>query len=126
MTVAFADVNSIANHSTLKPTMATTIPHDAVQTPSGSKISIKSWHIESKTLPISNAAEITYIQDTLNGLPLPEMPFGNNSIVIRNEEKSWEYTLNTLEALRLVKLGSMEVGDGGVQVGHAKAWLESR
>lgn len=66
------------------------------------------------------------MQDELDGLPLPEMPFGNNSLVIRNEDFGWEYSFTTLEALRLIRLGELLPGDGGVQVGHAKAWLQSR
>lgn len=80
----------------------------------------------STTRPISNAAEITAMQDELNGLPFPEMPFGNNSLVIRNENLGWEYTFATLDALRSVRLGEFQPGDGGVQVGYAKEWLQSR
>lgn len=66
------------------------------------------------------------MQEVLNGLPLPEMPFGNNSLVIRHETLGWEYKFDTLEALRLVRLGDLRLGDGGVQVGYAKEWLKSR
>lgn len=66
------------------------------------------------------------MQDDLNGLPFPEMPFGNNSLTIRNDDLGWEYSFNALEALRMVRLGELQSGDGGVQVGYAKEWLQSR
>ena len=66
------------------------------------------------------------MQEELDGLPLPEMPFGNNSLIIRHEGLGWEYKFDALEALRLVRLGNLEPGDGGVKVGYAKEWLKSR
>ncbi len=66
------------------------------------------------------------MQDTLNGLPMPEMPFGNNALVISHKRVTFEYAFNALEALRLVKLGQLESGDGAVQVGYAQEWLQSR
>jgi type 2A phosphatase activator TIP41 len=54
------------------------------------------------------------------------MPFGNNSLVLKNVENGWEYSFTTTEALRLVKMGELGAGDGGVQVGYAKEWLQSR
>lgn len=66
------------------------------------------------------------MQEELDGLPLPEMPFGNNSLVIQHKKLGWEYRFDTLEALRLVRLGELKPGDGGVKVGYAKEWLESR
>lgn len=106
--------------------MASSHDHEATTTTSGSSITKSPWKITSTTKPISNATEIDAIQEALNGLPLPEMPFGNNSLVIRNEDLGWEYSFTTLEALRLIRLGDLEPGDGGVQVGYAKEWLQSR
>jgi type 2A phosphatase activator TIP41 len=100
--------------------------HEVTTATSGSSISKPPWTIISTTLPISNAGEISAMQEELGGLPLPEMPFGNNSLVIRHENLGWEYKFDTLEALRLVRLGDFEFGDGGVQVGYAKEWLKSR
>lgn len=54
------------------------------------------------------------------------MLFGNNSLVVRNDERKWEYTFDTREALRGVRLGELEEGDGAVKVGYAKEWLQSR
>jgi len=104
----------------------TSIEHEVTTTTECSSISLPSWTISATTRPISNAQEISAIQDTLNGLPMPEMPFGNNALVISHKQVAFEYTFNTLEALRLVKLGQLEPGDGAVQVGHAQEWLQSR
>jgi len=57
---------------------------------------------------------------------MPEMPFGNNALVISHKRVTFEYAFNALEALRLVKLGQLESGDGAVQVGYAQEWLQSR
>lgn len=93
---------------------------------STTSISIHGWTISSTSLPISNAPEIDAMHEALKGLPVPEMPFGNNSVVLRYEASGWEYTFNALEALQGVKLGELGEGDGGVKVMHAKAWLQSR
>ncbi|KAF8318260.1 type 2A phosphatase activator TIP41 [Clavulina sp. PMI_390] len=100
--------------------------HELTTTSGGTMIRKGSWEISSSTLPISNSIEISQIQDALDGLPLPEMPFGNNSLVITNQALNWKYEFTTLEALRGVKLGELQPGDGGVQVGYAKEWLQSR
>lgn len=100
--------------------------HEVSQSGTQSSIRKSAWVITSNTCPISNAVEISSIQDELNGLPIPEMPYGNNSLVIRSETNALEYSFTTLEALRGVKLGELEPGDGGVQVGYAKEWLQSR
>jgi len=106
--------------------MSSTHDHEVTTTTSGSSISKPPWTIVSTTLPISNAGEISAMQEELDGLPLPEMPFGNNSLIIRHEGLGWEYKFDALEALRLVRLGNLEPGDGGVKVGYAKEWLKSR
>ncbi|KAG8880264.1 hypothetical protein FRB97_000976 [Tulasnella sp. 331] len=105
------------------------IPEHTIQGEPGdstTSISIHGWNISCTSLPISNAPEIDQMHETLKGLPLPEMPFGNNSVVLRHEASGWEYTFTALEALKGVKLGELGDGDGGVKVGHAKAWLQSR
>lgn len=54
------------------------------------------------------------------------MPFGNNSIVVKHEASGWEYSFDALGALGGVKLGELGDGDGGVKVGYAKEWMQSR
>jgi len=104
----------------------TSIEHEVTTTSECSSISLPSWTISATTLPISNAQEISAMQDALNGLPMPEMLFGNNALVISHKRVEFEYSFDTLEALRLVKLGKLESGDGAVQVGYAQEWLQSR
>ncbi len=89
-------------------------------------ITIGDWTISSTSLPISNSKEIDDMQETLKGLPIPEMPFGNNSIVLHHEPSGWDYKFGTTEALAEVKLGELGSGDGGVKVGYANAWMQSR
>ncbi|KAG8988531.1 hypothetical protein FRB90_002693 [Tulasnella sp. 427] len=89
-------------------------------------IEIQGWTIKSTSLPISNATEIDEMQEALHGLPIPEMPFGNNSIILRHGDSGWEYSLTALAALSGVKLGEPGPGDGGVKVGYAKEWMQSR
>jgi len=101
-------------------------PHDLDNTPNSSSIKIHSWRLTSTTLPISNASEITSAQDALGGLPLPEMTFGNNALILKEERSGWEYVFDAVGALRGVRLGEFQDGDGGVKVGYAKEWLKSR
>lgn len=103
-------------------------PHEVNGSPGDSttSIDIQGWTITSTSLPISNATEIDQLQETLHGLPIPEMPFGNNSIVIKHEASGWEYSFTALGALSGVKLGEPGDGDGGVKVGYAKEWMQSR
>ena len=101
----------------------TTSPSDSEAT---TWIEIEGWKISSTVLPISNAQEIDEMQQALGGLPIPEMPFGNNSVVLKHLASGWEYRFETQRALAGVKLGELEDGDGGVKVGYAKEWMESR
>ncbi|KAG8956613.1 hypothetical protein FRC04_000091 [Tulasnella sp. 424] len=103
-------------------------PHEVNGSPGDSttSIDIQGWTITSTSLPISNATEIDQLQETLHGLPIPEMPFGNNSIVLKHEASGWEYSFTALGALSGVKLGEPGDGDGGVKVGYAKEWMQSR
>lgn len=101
-------------------------PHDLITTPNTSSIKIHSWHLTSTTHPISNSSEIDAAQNALGGLPLPEMTFGNNTLVLKEENSGWEYAFDAVGALRGVRLGEFEDGDGGVKVGYAKEWLKSR
>lgn len=89
-------------------------------------IEIEGWKILSTSLPISNAKEIDELQEALGGLPIPEMPFGNNQITLHHLSSGWKYEFNMLGALRGVKMGELGDGDGGVKVGYAKEWRQSR
>ena len=52
-------------------------------------------------------------------IPLPEMLFGHN--LLQNKQ----YPSRVDDALRGVKSGPLEDGDGGDKVGYAGAWLRA-
>jgi len=60
------------------------------------------------------------------GIPLPEMVFGRNHLTLEHRTSGFKYTFDTQSALALVKNGELGDGDGGVKVGYAAKWLESR
>ncbi|KIJ37389.1 hypothetical protein M422DRAFT_178102 [Sphaerobolus stellatus SS14] len=100
-------------------------PHKLTETNNTRRIDIFSWSIETIVAPIINASESDELQASL-GFPLPEMTFGNNSLVIRHNPTGWEYQLDATHALKQVRGGELQPGDGGVRVGYADAWLKSR
>lgn len=105
---------------------ATAIPkHYIDETDTIKTISILGWTISVENHPISNAAQLDQLHGAL-GIPLPEMTYGANKVKLSHRESGWKYEFNTLDALKLVKNGPLEEGDGAVQVAHAKAWLKSR
>jgi len=83
------------------------------------------WTISAYKYPISNATQLEELQNAL-GFPLPEMTFGNNSLVLKHNPSGWEYSFDTKSALETVKSGELGPGDGAVKVGYADAWLKSR
>ncbi|KAL0950233.1 hypothetical protein HGRIS_010219 [Hohenbuehelia grisea] len=99
--------------------------HKLSESPNSRSIEIYDWFITASTNPISNSAEIDALQTSL-GFPLPEMPFGNNFLTLEHKPSGWKYTFDTPNALKGVKAGELEDGDGGVKVGYADAWLKSR
>ena len=100
--------------------------HKLTESPNSKSITIGEWIITARTNPISNAQELDNIQNNLSGIPLPEMTFGNNSLALEHKASGWKYQFNTEAALRGVKNGELAEGDGGVKVGYADAWLQSR
>ena len=100
-------------------------PHKLTETNNTRRIDIFSWSIETIVAPIINASECDALQASL-GFPLPEMTFGNNSLKIRHNPSGWEYQFDTEQALKQVRGGELQPGDGGVKVGYADAWLKSR
>lgn len=106
---------------------AVAIPeHKLTETPNSKSIEVGEWVITAITNPISNAPELDSLQHNLSGIPLPEMTFGNNSLELEHKASGWKYHFNTEDALRGVKNGELTEGDGGVKVGYADAWLQSR
>ncbi|KAJ1308905.1 hypothetical protein OPQ81_004590 [Rhizoctonia solani] len=126
-------------------------PHKRSDTETTSAIEILGWRITSTSLPISNGAEIDACQAEV-GVNLPEMFFGNNSLVLEwfgpdsdvgtpptrqdsgdgvedtksKNEPLWRYEFRAQDALKRVHRGPSEPGDGCVKVGYSEAWLKSR
>ncbi len=100
--------------------------HRLLESPNSRTIEIGPWTITASTNPISNAGQCDMLQAAIGGIPLPEMTFGSNSLQLEHKESGWKYSFKTEEALKGVKNGELEDGDGGVKVGYADAWLKSR
>lgn len=99
--------------------------HTLEESPNSRTINIFDWSITSWTHPISNTSELDAIQASV-GFPLPEMTFGNNTLELEHKPSGLKYVFTTPRALKGVKNGPLEEGDGGVKVGYADAWLKSR
>jgi len=105
---------------------AVKLPYHALQeSPNSRGITVYDWQISACTHPISNATELDAIQTSVD-IPLPEMTFGSNVLELEHKPSGWKYEFNATGALKGVKSGSLEEGDGGVKVGYAEAWLKSR
>lgn len=100
--------------------------HRLQESPNSRAIEIGPWTITARTNPISNAGRCDALQATIGGIPLPEMTFGDNSLELEHKESGWRYAFTTEEALKGVKNGELQDGDGAVKVGYADAWLKSR
>ncbi|RDB19880.1 TIP41-like protein, partial [Hypsizygus marmoreus] len=99
--------------------------HKLLESPNSRSIEVFDWFITASTNPISNAPDCDALQASL-GLPLPEMTFGSNYLTLEHRPSGWKYSFNTSSALKAVKNGELGEGDGGVKVGYADKWLESR
>ncbi|KAG7097329.1 hypothetical protein E1B28_004688 [Marasmius oreades] len=99
--------------------------HKLYESPNSRSIRIGDWYITASTNPISNHHECEALSASLS-IPLPEMPFGRNLLRLHHLLSGWRYQFSTEEALREVKNGALEHGDGGVKVEYAEAWLKSR
>lgn len=120
---------------TVPPTMSATKapPAAAVITPRYSvdddgsirTLTLPAWTIVAENHPMSNAAQLDALDAELK-MHLPEMTFGSNRINLKHRLSGWQYEFSTKEALRGVKNGRLEEGDGAVKVKHADEWLESR
>ncbi|KAK1223341.1 Tap42 interacting protein [Marasmius sp. AFHP31] len=99
--------------------------HKLFESPNSRSIRIGDWYITASTNPISNHHECEALNASLS-IPLPEMTFGNNTLKLNHRPSGWTYQFSTEDALREVKNGELEPGDGGVKVNYADAWLQSR
>ena len=99
--------------------------HQLFESPNTRSIEIFGWFITASTNSISNAPECYALQTTL-GIPLPEMTFGSNYLTLEHRASGSKYSFTAREALKGVKGGMLSEGDGGVKVGHAEKWMQSR
>ncbi|KAI1796138.1 type 2A phosphatase activator TIP41 [Ganoderma leucocontextum] len=100
--------------------------HRLLESPNSRTIEIGPWTITASTNAISNTGQCDALQTAIGGIPLPEMTFGNNSLQLEHRESGWNYSFKTEVALKGVRNGELEDGDGGVKVDYADAWLRSR
>lgn len=99
--------------------------HHLAESPNSRSIEVCRWAIAASTNPISNAPECDALQADL-GIPLPEMTFGSNYLALEHRPSGFKYAFSASEALKCVKKGELAPGDGGVKVGHAEKWMQSR
>ena len=105
---------------------AVAIPqHKLTESPNSRSIEIYDWFITASTNPISNAPECNTIQSLL-GIPLPEMIFGNNYLTLEHRPSGVKYSFTAQSSLQNVKKGELVDGDGAVKVVYADKWLETR
>lgn len=84
-------------------------------------ISINDWQVFTARNPILDASEIENFESIL-GLPVPEMIFGNNKVEIRNESKGFHLCFNSLDALKTVSNDPKDIP----KVSYANEWFKSR
>lgn len=89
-----------------------------LQTPS---ISVGSWDIYTTKSPILSSDEIDELQLKL-GLPIPEMIFGNNKVLIRNDERNWSISFNCVNALAKVDNKGVNL----LKVSYSNEWFSTR
>lgn len=99
--------------------------HKLSESPNSRSIEIGDWFITASTNPISNAPDCDALQAML-GFPLPEMTFGSNFLTLEHRPSALKYSFTTGDALKAVKKGELQEGDGGVKVEYADKWLQSR
>ena len=126
MTTVAAPSKKRLNYRDTIMASAVKLPYHTLQeSPNSRGITVYDWQISAWTHPISNATELDEIQTSV-GIPLPEMTFGNNVLELEHKPSGWKYEFSAAGALKEVKNGPLEEGDGGVKVGYAEDWLKSR
>jgi len=99
--------------------------HKLSESPNSRAIEIFDWTVTAQTGPISNATHSDALHAAL-GIPLPEMTFDSNFLRITHRPTGWSYAFRAEDALKGVKNGPLDAGDGGVKVVYADSWLKSR
>ena len=99
--------------------------HKLFESPNSRSIEVLDWFITASTNPISNASDLNTLQAS-TGFPLPEMTFGRNFLTLEHRPSAWKYSFTAEAALKTVRNGELQDGDGGVKVGYADKWMQSR
>jgi type 2A phosphatase activator TIP41 len=99
--------------------------HRLSESPNSRSIEVFDWFITASTNPISNASDCDVLQASLC-FPLPEMTFGRNFLTLEHRPSGWKYSFSAEAALKAVRNGELQDGDGGVKVGYADKWMQSR
>lgn len=81
----------------------------------------KGFHISTIKLPILKAGPIEEMNEKL-GITVPEMIFGDNSVVICHPATGWSLEFNAFDALDRVDKN----GENMLQVAHSKEWQSTR
>jgi type 2A phosphatase activator TIP41 len=116
----------VMSATTAPPAAAVTTPRYSVDEEGPVRtLTLPAWTIVAENHPMSNAAQLDVLDAELK-IHLPEMTFGANRINLKHRSSGWQYEFSTKEALRGVKNGPLEEGDGSVKVRHADEWLKSR
>ena len=79
------------------------------------------WQISTRKLPISRASAIDAMADRI-GIPIPEMIFGDNQVVLRHIPSGWSIAFDAADALDKVD----KTGESRLQVAYASDWASSR
>ncbi|KAK9368357.1 TIP41-like family-domain-containing protein [Lipomyces kononenkoae] len=97
--------------------------YEPILAPSPS-ISRAGWSIHTAKRPILNSDEIDQMTSLIK-IPVPEMIFGNNHVIIRHDSCGFEVGFNAVDALdRVAKHGNP---DGGlVKVSYSDSWLKDK
>ena len=77
--------------------------------------------ITTRKFPILSAAPIEAMTAAL-GIAVPEMIFGDNSVVIENPTAGWALSFNTFDGLNRVD----KTGEKMLQVRHSEEWKRTR
>lgn len=99
--------------------------HKLYESPNSRSVELFGWYITASTHPISCASDCDALQASL-GFPLPEMTFGSNLLTLEHRPSGRKFSFTTAAALKAVRNGELRDGDGGVKVGYADKWMESR
>ncbi|KAK4169524.1 TIP41-like protein [Cladorrhinum sp. PSN259] len=107
----------------LPPPPSTTSPSHSASSPSATKTHTQqNFTIQTTKLPILKSDPIDALTARL-GIPIPEMIFGDNLLLLRHTPSNWSLSFSAEPALDLVdKTGS----SGMLRVAYANEWSATR